>query len=62
MDFDITKPPPSPPNRTIRTPGIFSMGGETKESKERTRIYKEALERYGAALNKKAISDSSGGK
>lgn len=53
MSFDITKPPPAPPNREIRTPGIFSMGGETKESKERTRRYKEDLKEYGEKLEKK---------
>ena len=37
------KKPPAPPNRTIRTPGVFSMGGETKESKRQTSEYRTRL-------------------
>lgn len=33
--FNRSKPPPAPPNRTVRMAGLFS-GGETKESKQRT--------------------------
>jgi hypothetical protein len=54
MSFDITKPPPAPPNRTIRRwPFIGWM--ETKESKQRTKQYGHDLEEYGKKLKKMKI-------
>lgn len=46
MRFDITKPPPAPLNRDVH-----DYFGETKESKQRGRRYKEKLKEYGEKLN-----------
>ncbi len=51
--FDITKPPPAPPNRDIKQ-GFFGLCvGETKESKQRTAEYRQRLQEYGEQLNGK---------
>ena len=48
--FDVTKPPPAPPNRTIKC-GIFGLwGDETKESKQISDEYLRRLEEYSKKL------------
>jgi len=45
MSFDITKPPPAPPNRDV-----WDCFGETKESKQQTQKYLEDLKEYSEKL------------
>ena len=43
--FDITQPPPAPPNRDVIS--FFGLWIETKDSKRRSREWRDRLNEYG---------------